>query len=341
MIKVEDLVKTYFQKEGKVEALKGVNISVNEGVIFGVIGLSGAGKSSLVRCISSLENPTSGKIIIDDKDISKLSKNDLRNAQKKIGLVFQHFNLLKNSTVYENIAFPLTLSKNSKEYIKKRVGELLEMVDLKDKANAYPDMLSGGQKQRVGIARALANEPKILLCDEATSALDPQTTKSILKLLKEINKKLNITILVITHEMEVIKEICNYVAILEDGKIIEEGSVVDVFVTQKTRTAKSFFGDKDLELGNHIYKKVFDKGNTILKVVFIGETSINPFISTVIKNFDVDIAILAGNIQDISGTIIGTLVIEIRGTEKSVKDSIQYLVSEKLVVEVMSNENQP
>lgn len=338
MIKVENLVKTYFQKEGKVEALKGVNISVDEGKIFGVIGISGAGKSSLVRCISSLEKPTSGKIIIDNKDISKLSKNDLRNAQKKIGLVFQHFNLLMNSTVYENIAFPLTISNKDKDYIKKRVDELLEMVDLKDKANVYPSMLSGGQKQRIGIARALANEPKILLCDEATSALDPQTTKSILKLLKEINIKLNITILVITHEMEVIKELCHHVAILEHGEIIEQGSVVDVFVAQKTKTAKSFFGDKDLELSNYIYKKFFDKGNTILKVIFIGETSTNPFISNVIKKFDVHVAILAGNIQDISGTIIGTLIIEIKGTEKSVKESIQYLISENLMVEEVKNE---
>lgn len=339
MIEVKDLVKTYSREGQKVEALKGVNITVSKGDVFGVIGLSGAGKSSLVRCISSLEKPTSGSIIVNGQDIAKLSHGELRSAQKKIGLVFQHFNLLMNSTVAGNIAFPLKIAKKDNAFIEKRVNALLEMVELTEKKHVYPAMLSGGQKQRVGIARALAAEPDILMCDEATSALDPATTKSILALLRDINQKLSITMLVITHEMHVIKELCHKVAILEDGQIIEQGSVIDLVTQPKTETAKTFFGNTALDLSNEVYQEVMAHGNHILKVTFIGENSINPYLSNIIKQFNAEIAILAGNIQQISKTIVGTLVIELRGKETDIDQVISYLRSEHVLVEILQLQN--
>lgn len=332
MIKVRNLVKVYETSDNKVEALNGIDLDVLKGEIFGVIGLSGAGKSSLVRCISSIEKPTKGEIFINGVDISKLSGKDLRESRKKIGMVFQHFNLYMNRTVFENIAFPLEISNVDKGVIKKRVHELLEIVGLSDKKDVYPHMLSGGQKQRVGIARALAPNPDILICDEATSALDPVTTKSILDLIKEINNKLDITVLVITHEMNVIKEICNKVAILESGKIIEEGSVIDIFVSPKTNTAKTFFGDPNLKLSNHAYRKVLEKHRTLYKINFIGDNSVDAYISSAIKKFNIDIAILAGNIQEINDTLIGSLVIDIDSKE-DIGEVIEYFKNQNLIVE--------
>lgn len=338
MIEVRNLYKTYDVEGQRVEALKGVSLRVEKGDVFGVIGLSGAGKSSLVRCISSLEKPTSGNILVGGQDISALSRAQLRSAQKRIGLVFQHFNLLMNSTVAANIAFPLVIAKKSKAFIEKRVDELLDMVELADKKHVYPAMLSGGQKQRVGIARALAAEPDILMCDEATSALDPSTTKSILALLRSINEKLAITMLVITHEMHVIKELCHRVAILEDGRIIEEGSVVDIVTKPQTETAKSFFGSTTLDLSNSIYRRVVAHGNPILKVTFIGEDSVNPYISNIIRRFGAEVAILAGTIQQIGKTIVGVLVIELTEKETDMEQVISYLRSENLLVEVLSHD---
>ncbi len=337
MIVVKDLTKTYKMQDKNVHALNGINLQIRKGEIFGVIGLSGAGKSSLVRCISSIEKPTSGEIIIDGQDISKLNENELRESRKSIGMIFQHFNLLMNRTVFENIAFPLEIHNADKSKIISRVNELMELVGLTEKKDAYPSMLSGGQKQRVGIARALASNPKILICDEATSALDPMTTASILALLKEINQKLEITILVITHEMSVIKEICSKVAILENGIIIEESDVVSAFVKPKTELGKSFFEDKNLRLSHKVYEKILLQNNIILKINFIGDNSVDPFISTAIKKFGVDIAILAGNIQEISNSVIGTLIVEIKGDEAGIKNAIDYFNSEKLLVEVIKN----
>ncbi|GAA0781109.1 methionine ABC transporter ATP-binding protein [Hathewaya limosa] len=248
MIQIKKLSKVYTHKNTSIEALKNINLHIKEGDIFGIMGLSGAGKSSLLRCINALESPTSGEILIknlyeestDYFDINKLPKKNLRSVRKKIGMIFQHFNLLMNSTIYENIAFPLKLSKLSKKDIENKVLGLLDLVNLKDKKDMYPSNLSGGEKQRVGIARALANNPKILLCDEATSALDPITTDSIIKLLKKINKELNITIIVITHEMDVIEKLCNKIAVLESGIIAEDGYVSDVFTNPKSKTSKHF-----------------------------------------------------------------------------------------------------
>lgn len=240
MIKISNVSKEYNTPYGKITALKGINLTIKKGDIFGIIGFSGAGKSTLIRCINRLEEPDSGNIIIDNLDITTLSKKELNKSRKKIGMIFQQFNLLDSRTVFENIAFPLQLDKIPKKKIKERVEEILELVDLSDKKDAYPSQLSGGQKQRVGIARALANKPDILLSDEATSALDPLTTFSILELLKDINKKLNITIILITHELEVIKYICKNTAVIEHGEITESGKTEELFINPKSDTLKKF-----------------------------------------------------------------------------------------------------
>lgn len=240
MIKISNVSKEYNTPYGKITALKNINLSIEKGDIFGIIGFSGAGKSTLIRCINRLEEPDSGNIIIDNLDITTLSKKELNKSRKKIGMIFQQFNLLDSRTVFENIAFPLQIDRVPKRKIKERVEEILDLVDLSDKKNAYPSQLSGGQKQRVGIARALANKPDILLSDEATSALDPLTTFSILELLKDINKKLNITIILITHELEVIRYICKNTAVIENGIITEIGKTDELFINPKSNTLKKF-----------------------------------------------------------------------------------------------------
>ncbi|MDE6357650.1 MAG: ATP-binding cassette domain-containing protein [Eubacteriales bacterium] len=338
MVLIENLIKTYGEGENSVEALKGINLHIEKGEIFGIIGLSGAGKSSLVRCINMLEKPTSGTIKIDGKELSSFSKKDLREARKNIGMVFQHFNLLMNSTVFENVAFPMVIDKKPKEYINKKVMELLKIVGLSDKKDMYPSMLSGGQKQRVGIARAIACEPSIIMCDEATSALDPETTKSILKLLKEINEKLGITIILITHEMEVVKEICSKVAILEKGKIAECGNVYEIFINPKTKVARSFFESVDIKLENEVYKKALDGEGVVIKGIFIGETSTAPYISKMISKYNVEVSILLGNIQNMNNTLIGTLVIKITGENENIKKGIEYLKENNVIVEEVQNE---
>lgn len=240
MIEISNVSKEYNTPYGKITALRDINLTIEKGDIFGIIGFSGAGKSTLIRCINRLEEPDLGNITIDNLDITTLDKKELNKSRKKIGMIFQQFNLLDSRTVFENIAFPLQIDKVPKKKIKERVEEILELVDLSDKRNAYPSQLSGGQKQRVGIARALANKPDILLSDEATSALDPLTTFSILELLKDINKKLNITIILITHELEVIKYICKNTAVIEQGKITESGKTEELFINPKSDTLKKF-----------------------------------------------------------------------------------------------------
>ncbi|MFI3230143.1 MAG: ATP-binding cassette domain-containing protein [bacterium] len=343
MVLIQDLVKTYGLEDNSgniVEALKGIDLHIKKGEIFGIIGLSGAGKSSLVRCINLLEQPTSGSIKIDGKDIVGFSKTELRSARKKIGMVFQHFNLLSNSTVYDNIAFPLQINKKTKDFIEKRVDELLELVGLTDKKNMYPSMLSGGQKQRVGIARALANEPSIIMCDEATSALDPETTKSILNLLKDINKKLNMTIIIITHEMDVIKNICNKIAILDKGKIAEAGKVSDIFINPQTDVAKSFFSAVDINLDNKIYQKALealDGRGVVIKAIFTGESTTDPYMSNIIKKFNIELSILLGNIQDMDSTLVGTLVLKLTGNSENVLNAIEYLKQHDVIIEEVTS----
>ena len=341
MIEINNLSKVYNSNGQHVEALKDINLTINKGDIYGIIGLSGAGKSSLVRCINLLETPTTGEILINDLlekdkyiDITKISKKDLREARKKIGMIFQHFNLLMNSTVYENIAFPLKLSKKSKDEIDKKVNELLEVVGLSDKKNVYPAQLSGGQKQRVGIARALANNPEIILCDEATSALDPTTTESILSLIKDINKKYNITVVVITHEMDVIKKLCNKVAVLEKGIIVEQGNVIDIFSNPKTKTSREFLKDMVLDAPLDV-KENLKNNEKLLRLFFRGNQTNEPIVSRLSRTFNLDVSIIAGNIETIQEVQLGNLIIKVSGDSEKISNAIKYLDEIQLKVEVI------
>ncbi len=337
MITIKNLSKVYSTNGKDVVALKDINLTINDGEIYGIMGLSGAGKSSLIRCINMLEKPTTGSISINGTEMTKLSPKELREMRKKIGMIFQHFNLLMNSTVYENIAFPLKISKVKDSVIKKRVNELLKVVELEDKKYAYPSQLSGGQKQRVGIARALANNPDIILSDEATSALDPTTTESILNLLKNINKQYGITIVVITHEMSVIRNLCDRVAVLENGVIIEEGNVIDIFSNPSTETSKRFLKDMIAELPPDILIDDENPNEEILRLSFFGNSSNEPVISHMIKKFDVDVNIISGNIERVQNSQIGNLLIKINGDPSSIKDAIKFLEKNSLRIEVLKN----
>lgn len=338
MIKLSNIVKNY----GDVHALKGIDLEIKRGEIYGIIGLSGAGKSTLVRCINMLERPTSGEVFVDGKDMTKLSESELREARKNIGMIFQHFNLLSSATVYENIAFPLTLSNTPKSEIEKKVLPLLELVGLADKAAQYPAQLSGGQKQRVGIARALASDPKILLCDEATSALDPQTTKSILALIKDINKKLDLTVVVITHEMQVIKEICDKVAVISEGVIAERGSVLDVFTNPQHAITKEFISvllSNELPAafrGNEISDIKTEGSLLLLRLIFLGEKADDPVIAEMIRACSgVECTMLFGNLDEIHGVPFGRMIVGLSGKEDSIQDALNFLNTKDVRVEVI------
>ena len=318
MLEVKNLSKSYTAKQGVFYALKNVSITVNKGEIFGFIGLSGAGKTSLARCVSALEKADSGEILLGGVDITKLRGAKLRAIRRRMGFVFQHFNLLMNATVFENIAFPLRIAGRSKVAIKSRVDELLETVGLGEKSDAYPATLSGGQKQRVGIARALAAEPELVICDEATSALDPDNTKSILALLKRIGEKTGVTFLVITHEMDVIKELCTHVAIMEGGKIIEQGPVLDVITAPVTPTARRFF------LSEYVDPAWFNESARIFRATFLGEATRTSFIHDVIRQFDIKLSILSGNIEHVSNTMVGNLILEITCKDDILEEIKQY-----------------
>lgn len=333
--------KTYYSNAGDIHALKKTNLHINAGEIFGIIGLSGAGKSTLIRCINMLEVPTGGQVFVDGQELTAMNNQELRKARQNIGMIFQHFNLLASRTVYDNIAFPLEIQGISQSEIKKRVQPLLELVQLQDRGDYYPSQLSGGQKQRVGIARALASDPKVLLCDEATSALDPQTTKSILDLLKDINKRLNLTIVMITHQMEVVKEVCDRVAVIENGEIIEEGSMIDVFTDPQKPTTKDFVKSiNNIELPALLQSSsisaVYTEGSKlIVRLSFIGNSAGDPIVSGMVKKFDVDINIIYGNIDSLKDIPFGTLVIEISGSAAGIKNALQYLHEQQLKVEVI------
>jgi len=341
LINLTNVTKTYVGKKD-VCALKGVSLTVEPGEIYGIIGLSGAAKSTLIRCINMLEKPTEGSVIVDGQELTSLSIKELREVRKKMGMIFQHFNLLSSRTVYDNIAFPLELENRSKQEIEQTIIPLLELVGLTDKKSYYPSQLSGGQKQRVGIARALANNPKILLCDEATSALDPQTTKSILELLRDINRKLNLTIVLITHEMHVIKEICHHVAVIENGLIIEQGKVIDVFTSPQSVTAKEFIGSvistnlpEELLRSLQLSPTPILNSNIIARLTFLGESANNPVIASLIRNFDIDASILFGNVHYIQGIPFGILIVSLSGNEDSLENAMAYLQKQDLKVEVI------
>lgn len=341
MIEVKHLTKIYKTPSQEILALDDVNLQVEDGEIFGIIGLSGAGKSTLIRCINMLEKPTSGQVIINGVEITALEPHELRTARQKIGMIFQHFNLLSSRNVFDNVMFPLEIAGVPKKEAKKRVRELLELVGLADKANAYPAQLSGGQKQRVGIARALANSPELLLSDEATSALDPQTTRSILSLLKDINKKFNLTILLITHDMNVIKETCDRVAVIAESRIVEVGRVIDIFSNPQTSTSRSFINTvMKREIPEELLEQPENAAASdrrLVSVSFIGKSTGRPLISSMIKKFDVDANILYGNIDRIKDTPFGYLTLELTGPAAQIDEALSYLKSHGLEVEVINH----
>ncbi|AUO06056.1 methionine ABC transporter ATP-binding protein [Paenibacillus jamilae] len=329
MIELRNVSKTYVRKGLSIQALKNINITVDKGDIFGFIGFSGAGKSTLIRLVNRLEKVTTGEVLVEGESLNAYSTSGLRKVRKKIGMIFQHFNLLESKTVFENIAIPLVLLKRNKREIERRVTELLAFTGLSDKANSYPSELSGGQKQRVGIARALASNPSILLCDEATSALDPQTTQSILDLLRKINKKYKITILIITHEMSVIQRICNKVAVMEKGEIIEQGDVLEVFGQPKHPTTQSFVRTVIHDEVPDSVLQTFEQQESqrIYKLEFIGQAASDPVVHELIRKHDIHVNILFANMTEIQETTIGYMTLQLRGEQQAVQQAVDFIKS--------------
>ncbi|MNK25104.1 Methionine import ATP-binding protein MetN [compost metagenome] len=339
MIELLNLSKSFKTKNKTIHALSDVSLKVEKGEIFGVIGTSGAGKSTLIRCVNLLEKPNDGKVIVDNIELTKLSDAQLTLERRKIAMIFQHFNLLSSRTVFDNIAFPLELEGKSKSAIKEKVNSLLDLVGLNDKAKDYPANLSGGQKQRVAIARALANDPKVLLCDEATSALDPATTKSILKLLKSINQKLNLTILLITHEMEVIKTICDKVAVIDHGKLAEQGNVEQIFTNPKQEITKGFIQSSlNIELPlvyqNSLSKIDSENNNNPLVKFFINGNDDQSFvISNLFEKFQVKAKVISAQLEYVGNLSFGVLLVELQG--EKINEALAYLENEYSNTEIL------
>ena len=328
MIQTVNVSKTFSGKDGQVEALKNISLDIYKEDIFGIIGMSGAGKSTLVRCLNFLERPTSGQVYVEGKDLSALTEKQLRNERTQIAMIFQHFNLLMQRNVLDNVCFPMEIIGMSKANARKRAVELLEEVGLEDKARSYPAQLSGGQKQRVAIARALATEPKILLCDEATSALDPTTTKSILELLREINRKHGITIVIITHAMSVVQEICNRVAIIDNGELAETGTVLEVFSRPKSHAAKKLvFPDG----GDSSVAEM--RGRRCIRIVFSSNSSFEPVIGNMVLHCNAPVNILLADTRDIGGIAQGQMILQLPEEEQTAARMIQYLRDRNLGVE--------
>ena len=332
MIRFEHVSKTFQTKNGPFDALKDVSFEIEKGDIYGVIGYSGAGKSTLIRMVNVLETPTSGNVWVEGKDIGTLNQKELRNLRKGIGMIFQQFNLLESKTIYDNVAIALKLNGVSKKDIEKRVTELLDFVELSDKKYSYPGQLSGGQKQRVGIARALANNPSILLCDEATSALDPKTTDSILELLKKINEMLHITIVIITHEMNVIQKICNKVAVMDYGQVVETGSVIQVFSDPRSDIARRFVGNliRDVipePLVESIRRKT--RNSRLLRIKLENTDSTEPLLWEINRRFEVETNILYSTINVIQGIVVGIMLVLFIGTDEEIEKAEQYILESK------------
>ena len=335
VIEILNVEKVFKNKKSEVHALRNVSLKVEKGDIFGIVGYSGAGKSTLLRLVNLLEKPTSGSVKIEGKEIINLSEKELNVLRKNIGMVFQQFNLLESQTVYQNLKIPLIISGAPKNSIDKRIEELLDFVGLKDKKNSSVSKLSGGQKQRIGIARALATHPKILLCDEATSALDPKTTKSILELLKKINNEFGITILLITHEMEVVKEICNKVAVMQDGEIKEQGNIIEIFTNPQENITKNFISSI---INNNIpesLKEELDLNLPIVKLTFLGEKSRQPLISEINKKFDISTKILSASVNELGNTILGVLVVQLEGNPAIINEVEKFIKNRGVKIERM------
>ncbi len=340
MIKLNNVRKTFDTDNGRVVAVNDVTIHIEKGDIYGIIGFSGAGKSTLVRCINLLERPDSGEVIIDGVDLLKLRPDELRTARHRIGMIFQHFNLMPSRTVSENVGLALKHAKMSKAEKEAKIASLLELVGLSDKTNTYPSQLSGGQKQRVAIARALANDPKVLLCDEATSALDPQTTRSILKLLKSVNERLGITMVIITHQMSVVKNICRHAAVMEHGVVIEEGHVTDLFSRPKTPTTKGFIDTASNidDLKDYLEEtqgKGINNGLPVYLLTYAGKETGEPLVVSLYREFNVTANILFGNVDLIDGTAIGKLGVTLTGSDEAVARALDYIKAHNVTVEAL------
>lgn len=340
-IVIENLYKSFDTKDGKVEALKNVNLSIESGDIYGIIGMSGAGESTLVRCINFLEVPTKGRVLINGKSLGDYTSRELRKQREDIGMIFQHFNLLMQKNVLENVCFPLYIQGKSKKDARKRAKELLDIVGLGDRTGAFPAQLSGGQKQRVAIARALASDPKILLCDEATSALDPQTTSSILALLKDINQRFNITIVIITHQMSVVREICSHVAIVKGGEVAEQGTVEDIFTHPKTAVARELLkndvgDDGEEKRGTAAGGKEIIKSGEKIRIVFSENSAFEPVIANLILNFNEPVNILKADTKNVGGVAKGEMVLEFAPDCTKNKEMKQYLLDRGLEIEEVS-----
>ena len=343
MIELTHISKDFASGGRTVHAVQDVSLLIGKGEIFGIIGFSGAGKSTLVRCINLLERPTSGSVTVDGKEMTALSARELRQARKKIGMIFQHFNLMPSRTVFGNVAYPLRGSGLSREQIADKVHRLLELVGIGDKAEAYPKQLSGGQKQRVAIARALANDPNVLLCDEATSALDPQTTKAILRLLKNLNEKLGITVVIITHEMAVVKEICDRVAVMEHGRVVEQGEVFNVFADPRQEITRSFIHttsnlrkiEELIEEDSPVVQ--LKPGELIIRLSYVQRNAAEPLISVVTKLFDVSLNIIFADINIVQDAPIGGTVAIISGERSHITKAIEYFIDKNVGVEVIKD----
>lgn len=341
MIRLENISKDFVVDGKTVHAVKDVTIEIDKGQIFGIIGFSGAGKSTLVRCINLLERPTSGKVFLEDTELTALPYKKLREARQKIGMIFQSFNLMPSRTVYENIELPLKHNGYPKDKRKQRIEELLSLVELSDKGNNYPSQLSGGQKQRVAIARALAGDPKVLLCDEATSALDPKTTSQILALLKKLNQELKLTIVIITHQMSVVKDICDRAAVMEQGDVIEQGYVYDLFSNPKTKLTKSFM-DTANNFGS--FFDILDEkgsladvadGTHIYLLTYTGDAAGKALMSEIYKKFTVESNILYGNIDYIKGKPLGKLAVNLTGDKDKIEEAVEYIKNSGVQLEVL------
>ena len=350
MIDLQHITQIYDSAdgEGQFHACKDVNVHIGEGEIFGIIGRSGAGKSTLVRCINLLNRPTSGRVIIDGKDLTQMSAAELRAARRQIGMIFQHFNLLSSRTVYENVALPLELVNTPKEKIKEKVLPLLDLVGLTEHANKYPSQLSGGQKQRVGIARALSSDPKILLSDEATSALDPETTQATLQLLKKINKELGLTIVMITHEMDVVKQICQKVVVMDKGVVIEEGSVIDVFRNPKNEVTQALLGNAvaarslPQNMVDRVKKLLENPTNDgrefhLLRLTFVGSKTTDPVLSKACHTYDMDFNILLGQVDEVQNQSYGTLTLVVQTTKENFNNAVKFLTDNNVKVEDLTH----
>lgn len=340
MIRVENVSKTYTGKQGTVEAVKDVSLEISRGEIFGVIGFSGAGKSTLIRLLNGLETVTSGHIYINEKDITTLKRKELLKERQKIAMIFQHFNLLWSRTVEENIAFSLEIAGVPKAERKAKVAELIDLVGLTGREKSYPSQLSGGQKQRVGIARALANDPEVLLCDEATSALDPKTTKDILKLLVEINQELGLTIVLITHEMHVVRQICHRVAVMEEGRVVESGEVIEVFKNPQQPITKQFVGEERVddeidEVFHHLSTSL--RPGVAVRIQYLGDRTGDAVLSEAIRKFDATVSILQAKVNITQKGILGSMIILIEEESSKAEEVIEYLKQAEIIVEVLEH----